>query len=345
MTTQKTFRVVCTSLNIRSHPAISNQYLTGNNLQGGNEIVVDANAWCEAEGYVWWCHPAGWSAERSISGSQRFMVDLTPGIPREEPGLGIAGGPSLDVTDGFWWPIGKRENLDGWFASGYTFLTPVDGQYHPGVDFNDWGGCDHDWGAPVYAIANGKVVYARSAGHTWGNIALIKHTLPDGTPVWSQYAHLKDLATKKDASVRRGDQIGTVGKGGWKCAHLHFEIRKTDLAADSWNISNINVVRSNYHDPMIFIRQHFAQAGPPVDPKTVKNTIQLYSNQDVINAFYAVFGDETDPWGKLADAGLTHLTDARDEPYQGPDIMNLPKLSKDEKEKILEALQTPPVHR
>jgi murein DD-endopeptidase MepM/ murein hydrolase activator NlpD len=70
----------------------------------------------------------------------------------------------------------------------------------------------------------------------WGNIVLIEHCLAWGQTVWSQYAHLQQRFVRKGNVIRRGDQIGTIGKGDENrfIAHLHFELRLKKLPASKW---------------------------------------------------------------------------------------------------------------
>jgi hypothetical protein len=82
----KRFRVLSPTLNVRSAPGLSQRAVSAS-LRAGAEISVRADAWREADGYVWWQHGTGWSAERTISGSQRHMQDLTPEIPRVDTSL------------------------------------------------------------------------------------------------------------------------------------------------------------------------------------------------------------------------------------------------------------------
>jgi hypothetical protein len=77
----KRFKVLSRSLNVRSAPGLSQRAVSAS-LRAGAEISVRADAWREVDGYVWWQHSTGWSAERIINGSQRFMQDLTPEIAR-----------------------------------------------------------------------------------------------------------------------------------------------------------------------------------------------------------------------------------------------------------------------
>ena len=97
---------------------------------------------------------------------------------------------------------------------------------HLGDDLNGIGGMDTDLGDPVYAVGGGRVIYSCDVQQGWGNVVIIAHRLPDGTRFQSFYGHLqrRDLAAGMD--VVRGQQLGTIGKGGGAYpAHLHFEVR------------------------------------------------------------------------------------------------------------------------
>src|SRR5690606_30802297 len=80
----KRFRIMSRSVNVRAAPSLSSRAVSAS-LRAGMEIVVRADAWRESDGYVWWQHSTGWSAERTINSNQRLMMDLTPEIPRVDP--------------------------------------------------------------------------------------------------------------------------------------------------------------------------------------------------------------------------------------------------------------------
>jgi murein DD-endopeptidase MepM/ murein hydrolase activator NlpD len=231
---------------------------------------------------------------QSVAPSKNFDITVevyAPNIPgtyrsfwrfADEQGVQFGGLYWLEVvvpndipTDGFWYPVGNRTNLDGWYDAN-PFLrqyevTPNSGvfDYHPGADLNDRGGGDHDLGSPVYSTANGIVLFANFR-KSWGNIVLIEHNLQNGVRVWSQYAHLQDFQVRVGQAVQRGERIGSVGKGDPDkpfVAHLHFEIRKTLLDAGSWNVKDKAVVAENYHDPLKFVRDNFYTPIPKVIPQ------------------------------------------------------------------------------
>lgn len=105
---------------------------------------------------------------------------------------------------------------------------------HLGDDVNGIGGQDSDLGDPVYAVADGHIGYAGWASAGWGNVIAVVHRAPnDGRVVQSFYGHLKTMRVPVGQLVRRGEVLGTVGKGdGRYLAHLHFEMRDfTSLSA------------------------------------------------------------------------------------------------------------------
>ncbi|MEJ7712622.1 MAG: M23 family metallopeptidase [Pyrinomonadaceae bacterium] len=95
-----------------------------------------------------------------------------------------------------------------------------------------------DYGDAVYTVANGEVIFAQSnvpipgRPYPWGKVIIVRHILPDGTQVESQYAHLKDMYVTAGTVVTRGQAIGTIGDAeGTYVPHLHFEIRYSNSRA------------------------------------------------------------------------------------------------------------------
>ncbi|MBN1546903.1 MAG: peptidoglycan DD-metalloendopeptidase family protein [Syntrophaceae bacterium] len=187
---------------------------------------------------------------------------------------------SVPVASGFDYPVGEKKGTEkgwngkndkGWYV-GQSFLEPF---YHPGEDWNGNGGGNTDFGQPVYAVAEGKVVFADNCFH-WGRMLLIEHRLTAGEILFSLYAHLKDMPVKTGDIVQRRQQVGTIGRGyndtTYKAAHLHFEIRKVNMArfpVTFWPRTLTYMPRSGvtpenlarwiagyYEDPSGFIRAH-----------------------------------------------------------------------------------------
>lgn len=147
---------------------------------------------------------------------------------------------SLWLSDGFDFPVGDSDGK-GWGVTGYAFLdwSTASNSLHPGEDWNIPNAGNFDQGEPVYAVANGKVVFS-GWNTALGNVILIKHAIAKDTFVWSQYAHLDRRDVKKGEIVGRRQAIGTVGRGPENrfAAHLHFELRKENLPANAWPRTN-----------------------------------------------------------------------------------------------------------
>lgn len=90
------------------------------------------------------------------------------------------------------------------------------GRRHDGIDISA------KEGTPIRSAADGRVAFAGQM-NGYGNIILIRHK--DDT--FTAYAHNKVNSVKKDDMVKRGQQIGEVGRTGRATgAHCHFEIRQ-----------------------------------------------------------------------------------------------------------------------
>src|SRR5690606_21170380 len=125
------------------------------------------------------------------------------------------------VTDGFDFPVGKPD------AEGYYDAQHFGANNHLGEDWNGNGGGNSDLGDAVYAIANGKVSFAKNVKRGWGNVIRIVHTLPSGQRVESLYGHCEEILVVEGEEVKKGQKIGTIGTADGKYqAHLHFEIRE-----------------------------------------------------------------------------------------------------------------------
>lgn len=108
-----------------------------------------------------------------------------------------------------------------------SFIWPLEGKILQG--FNTSNGSKHDGidikapeGSPIYAVANGTVIYSDNTIRGYGNMVIIKHK--DGFV--TVYAHNSVNLVKKDQTVKQGQIIAKVGDTGYATTpHLHFEIR------------------------------------------------------------------------------------------------------------------------
>ena len=83
-------------------------------------------------------------------------------------------------------------------------------------------------GDPVYAAADGRVVYAGSGLRGYGNLVIVKHN----ANYLTAYAHNQTLLVKEDQIVKRGQKIAEMGSTDSDRVQLHFEIRKQGKPID-----------------------------------------------------------------------------------------------------------------
>ena len=97
------------------------------------------------------------------------------------------------------------------------------GKPHEGIDL------PAPVGTPVFAAADGRVVYAGSAIRGYGNLIVLKH----GGDLLTAYAHNSVLLVSQGQTVRAGDRIALVGQSGHATGpHLHFEVRSGQIPRD-----------------------------------------------------------------------------------------------------------------
>lgn len=165
---------------------------------------------------------------------------------------------AIAVADGFDYPVGKtgsatqKRDSDGWYnAQDFTE------NQHLAEDWNGDGGGNSDCGEPVYAAARGVVIMAENVLLGWGNVVIVRHRLPDGSQVETQYAHLKEIKVKAGDKVERRRLIGTVGDGeGRFLCHLHFEIRTPECRDWGAAGAGYSADTKGWLDPSDFIDAH-----------------------------------------------------------------------------------------
>ncbi|RZL10382.1 MAG: LysM peptidoglycan-binding domain-containing protein [Rubrivivax sp.] len=83
-------------------------------------------------------------------------------------------------------------------------------------------------GDPVFAAADGRVVYAGSGLRGYGNLVIVKHN----AQYLTAYAHNQALMVKEDQVVRKGQKIAEMGATDADRVQLHFEVRKQGKPVD-----------------------------------------------------------------------------------------------------------------
>jgi murein DD-endopeptidase MepM/ murein hydrolase activator NlpD len=97
------------------------------------------------------------------------------------------------------------------------------GKMHKGIDIAA------DVGEPVYAIADGDVIYADDRMRGYGNVVIVRHDRRRT----SLYAHNSELKVKVGDHVTRGSLVALLGSTGHSTGpHVHFEIRDGDQPVD-----------------------------------------------------------------------------------------------------------------
>jgi murein DD-endopeptidase MepM/ murein hydrolase activator NlpD len=109
-------------------------------------------------------------------------------------------------------------------SSGY-YMRPVSGGYRS-QGLHGYNAIDIaiPTGSPIYAMATGDVILARSGGWNggYGSYIVIKH--PNGTQ--TLYAHASSVIVGTGQHVVQGQIIGYTGNTGKSTGpHIHFEIR------------------------------------------------------------------------------------------------------------------------
>jgi lipoprotein NlpD len=114
-----------------------------------------------------------------------------------------------------------------------VFLWPVSGSLNSG--FGPRGSGFHDGldiaapeGTPIRSVEHGEVIYSDQL-RGYGNMVIVRHS----GGIVSVYAHNQVNLVREGQHVARGEVIARVGSTGRVTGpHLHFEIRKDNLAQD-----------------------------------------------------------------------------------------------------------------
>ena len=161
-----------------------------------------------------------------------------------------------DTSTSMCWPLNK----ESYVSAGYPNYD--DGTYHGGIDIVLKSG--NSEGEPFIAVQDGKVTLALNDGQDnlgYGNCILIDH----GNGISSFYAHAKSIAVAENATVKKGQTIGYIGKtGNATGAHLHLEIWKNNA-----RVNPLDYVKNPYGDTTPTTPE---TPETPIDPADIKGT-------------------------------------------------------------------------
>lgn len=166
----------------------------------------------------------------------------------------VTGKPGTDAN-----PFGGL-----WFdAVGFCVLYDSSSNtkaYHTGADLNlpAW----KDSGSPVYAAADGEIVFSGVITGWQGEVVVIEHRLEDGSKVWTRYAHIKDTTPigMVRPTIKRGELIGVIADYlpvGPSNDHLHFDVCIDDLGSRPGDWPGLDKVRvqAQYKDPAKWLKE------------------------------------------------------------------------------------------
>ena len=149
----------------------------------------------------------------------KHKIDMLASIPAILP-LSF-NGENTRVTSGF----GNRMHPI------YKIVKP-----HTGMDFSG------SVGTPIYATGNG-VIEKSVFENGYGRHVVINH----GYGYKTLYGHLNNFNVKVGQKVKRGDIIGFMGNTGVSSStHLHYEVRKNNVAIDPVNFYYSDLTPDEY---------------------------------------------------------------------------------------------------
>jgi hypothetical protein len=153
-------------------------------------------------------------------------------------------------------PMGSENSAMVYNAQKFWDMNDARGGHHTGDDLNGIGGMNTDFGDPVFAVADGLVIYAGEPSSGWGKMVIVAHKTSDGRILHSMYAHLERIDVGLNALVYRGKPIGAVGTaGGLYLAHLHFEMRESNGVDIGAGYANSPMNRLDPHAAMAVLNE------------------------------------------------------------------------------------------
>ena len=186
--------------------------------------------------------------------AQLMSFDSPVGTDAERRGPFAAGGQTAgryNLWVGRWFdanPFGSRYLL----GSGYA--------RHTGADLNLDGSLVADKDAPVYAAADGQVIWARYVSSGWKNVIVVEHPVPnENRVVYARYAHVANMQVQEGQTVLRGQQIAAIGEYAPSNYHLHFDVSPDPILKSTpghWPGDNLPAVQRYYTDPMAFVKKY-----------------------------------------------------------------------------------------
>ena len=228
---KKTFQVGNVPVRVRSAPSLQGESLKY--IAAGQTLKVDAGSRTEKDGYVWWEHAEGWSAECSTNGKETYLFApgkavSAPAAPSAPPPASASsvGGQDLPMRDALfkrmpvdfdktvWWQYyGNNVFAHKIWREGKRWYAYAQG-LHSGLDFGN-------------SSARGVLIYAGLEGTFFKHDT--QYTKPNG--LWVKvgdylviYGHVANPRSFQVGQPIGVDTVmGEIEFGGQQ--HLHLEIR------------------------------------------------------------------------------------------------------------------------
>lgn len=277
-----------------------------------------------------------------------------------------------DQTDGFDFPVDPRDGSSGrpdWYAN-YNVQNPYlqnCGDSNGDGKDDCWSSCYNEWfsklqhagedwfrsaNSNVYAVANGRVIWARNANYP-GGVVIIEHSLPSGVSnpwggnlyIYSMYGHLDPNSLVSELKdVQRGQIIGRVYNWGSN-SHVHFEMRRygnmqqapewvngyyfcnTSWPGPGYTDTDANPDWFGYTHPSAWIDGHRPGGGGCNNPSPNSDQIGLYADDNYCGAYKILgigeypnpgaLGVSNDSISSIKVGGNVKATLCRDDNYGG----------------------------
>lgn len=166
--------------------------------------------------------------QKLLAASQKQEADIQKEIEDLDAQIRAKlGNRSISANRGVLaWP------MDGILTQGYgnTGFTALGYNFHNGIDVAG------PAGQPIYAAADGTVLYTDYSDTSYGNWVAIKHSIPTSSgqrQIVTLYAHFRTIKVKPGQAVQQGDLLGYEGNTGnttkklygpERGYHLHFGV-------------------------------------------------------------------------------------------------------------------------
>lgn len=236
---------------VRSMPGLRGRHLKW--LLPGEQITVRKASRTEADGYVWWQHADGWSAEKNLSGNEKYLYTpeefadrpVPPGVTLFDDGLPVVDTLPM-VNELFsklpvplekthWWQYyGNNVFAYNLWEKGLRWYSYAQG-LHGGLDFGN-----SMEAVPVVAGVTGTFV-KRDTRYTQPNGMWVR--VGNYTIIYGHMASPPDF--QPGDAITPDTVMGTLELGGQN--HLHLEVRYKS----TWIINPLNLMPEDMRNSLI----------------------------------------------------------------------------------------------